>query len=137
MFDFGADARAEGGENGQNHKGLITIDRSYKKDAFYAYKAWLNPGPMIHLRGKLWFAGLFLTLAKKMSQNKPQAKTGEKKKKQKKSKNPEMSSGVMDMISSFTILRFTGMLGMRNVTFTKEELLKMNAQLNRIRKPKQ
>ena len=30
MFDFGADARAEGGENGQNHKGLITIDRKYK-----------------------------------------------------------------------------------------------------------
>jgi len=37
MFDFGADARAEGGENGQNHKGLVTIDRKYKKDAFYAY----------------------------------------------------------------------------------------------------
>ena len=42
MFDFGADARAEGGENGQNHKGLITMDRKYKKDAFYAYKAWLG-----------------------------------------------------------------------------------------------
>ena len=27
MFDFGADARNEGGENGQNHKGLVTIDR--------------------------------------------------------------------------------------------------------------
>ncbi|MBE6957859.1 MAG: glycoside hydrolase family 2 protein [Ruminococcaceae bacterium] len=52
MFDFGADARAEGGENGQNHKGLITFDRKYKKDAFYAYKAWLNPEPMIHLCGK-------------------------------------------------------------------------------------
>ena len=52
MFDFGADARAEGGENGQNHKGLMTFDRSYKKDSFYAYKAWLNPEPMIHLCGK-------------------------------------------------------------------------------------
>ena len=52
MFDFGADARAEGGENGQNHKGLITFDRSYKKDSFYAYKAWLNPEPMVHLCGK-------------------------------------------------------------------------------------
>ena len=47
MFDFGADARAEGGENGQNHKGLMTFDRKYKKDSFYAYKAWLNPEPMI------------------------------------------------------------------------------------------
>ena len=248
MFDFGADARAEGGENGQNHKGLITIDRKYKKDAFYAYKAWLNPEPMIHLcgkryidrvedvtkvtvysnapavelfangvslgkktaedhffyfdvpnvgetkleavagdlrdesvirkvekmnpdyilreqgavlnwfditeiegrfslndkigevmktfRGKLWFAGLFLTLAKKMSKGKPQNKSGEKKKKAKKQKNPEMNSGVMNMIGGFTVLRFCGMLGMRNVTFTKEELLKMNAKLNKIRKPK-
>ena len=52
MFDFGADARNEGGENGQNHKGLVTFDRKYKKDSFYAYKAWLNPEPMIHLCGK-------------------------------------------------------------------------------------
>ena len=246
MFDFGADARAEGGENGQNHKGLITIDRKYRKDAFYAYKAWLNPEPMVHIcgkryvdrvedvtkvtvysnlpevelfangkslgkkqtadhffyfdvpnsgetkleavagdcrdestirkvdkmnpdyilreqgavlnwfditeiegrfslnnklgeimktfRGKLWFAGLFLTLAKKMSQAQPQSK--DKKKKKSKGKNPEMNSGVMNMIGSFTVLRFTGMLGMRNVSFTKEELLKMNQQLNKIRKPK-
>ncbi|MBO5952879.1 MAG: glycoside hydrolase family 2 protein [Oscillospiraceae bacterium] len=52
MFDFGADTRNEGGENGQNHKGLITIDRKYKKDSFYAYKAWLNPEPMVHICGK-------------------------------------------------------------------------------------
>ena len=248
MFDFGADARAEGGENGQNHKGLITFDRMYKKDAFYAYKAWLNPEPMVHLcgkryidrveevtkvtvysnlpevelfvngvslgkkqaedhffyfevpnvgetkleavagelrdesmirkveemnpdyilreqgavlnwfdiqeiegrfslndklgevvktfRGKLWFAGLFLTLAKKMSAAKPKEPSADKKKKKKKEKNPEMNSGVMDMIGNFTVLRFTGMLGMRNVTFTKEELLKMNKKLNKIRKPK-
>jgi len=247
MFDFGADARAEGGENGQNHKGLITIDRKYKKDAFYAYKAWLNPEPMVHIcgkryidraedmtrvtvysnlpevelfvngqslgkktsddhffrfdvpnageskllavagecrdeslirkvekmnpdyilreqgavlnwfditeidgrfslndklgdimktfRGKLFFAGLFLTLAKKMKNSAPKAKEGnEKKKPKKKAKNPEMSSGVMNIISSFTVLRFTGMLGMRNVTFTKEELLAMNRKLNKIRR---
>ena len=247
MFDFGADARAEGGENGQNHKGLITIDRKYKKDAFYAYKAWLSDDPFVHIcgkryvdrveevtkvtvysnlpevelfangtslgkktaedhffyfdvpnsgeteliavagdfkdesrickvdkmnpdyilreqgavlnwfdivevegrfslndklgeiiktfRGKLWFAGLFVTLAKKMSQGQPQSKDKDKKKK--KAKNPEMNSGVMNMIGNFTVLRFTGMLGMRNVTFTKEELLKINKQLNRIRKPKE
>ena len=249
MFDFGADARAEGGENGQNHKGLITIDRKYKKDAFYAYKAWLSDEPFVHIcgkryidrveditkitvysnqpevelfangvsvgkktardhffyfevqnagetrllavagecrdesvickvdkmnpdyilreqgavlnwfditevegrfslndkigditktvRGKLWFLGLFLTLAKKMGGG--SAKTGEKKdnkSKKKKSKNPEMNSGVMNMIGNFTVLRFTGMLGMRNVYFTKEELLKINAKLNKIKKPK-
>ena len=52
MFDFGADARNEGGENGQNHKGLMTFDRSYKKDAFYAYKAWLSDEPFVHVCGK-------------------------------------------------------------------------------------
>ena len=52
MFDFGADARAEGGENGQNHKGLVTIDRKYKKDAFYAYKAWLSEEKFIHIASK-------------------------------------------------------------------------------------
>ena len=55
MFDFGADARAEGGENGQNHKGLVTMDRKYKKDSFYAYKAWLvspETEPFVHLCSK-------------------------------------------------------------------------------------
>jgi len=52
MFDFGADARSEGGENGQNHKGLVTFDRKYKKDSFYAYKAWLSDDPFVHLTGK-------------------------------------------------------------------------------------
>ena len=251
MFDFGADARAEGGENGQNHKGLITIDRKYKKDAFYAYKAWLvspDVDPFVHicgkryvdrveevtkvtvysnlpevelfvngesigkksaedhffyfevqnigetelvavagecrdesrickvdkmnpdyilreqgavlnwfditevegrfslndkigditktLRGKLWMMGLFLTMAKKMSGGKSKSADKDKKKKKKKNKNPEMGSGVMNMIGNFTVLRFTGMLGMRNVYFTKEELLKINAKLNRMKKPK-
>ncbi len=52
MFDFGADARNEGGENGQNHKGLVTFDRKYKKDSFYAYKAWLSDDPFVHLCSK-------------------------------------------------------------------------------------
>ena len=55
MFDFGADARAEGGENGQNHKGLMTMDRKYKKDSFYAYKAWLRSpedAPFVHICSK-------------------------------------------------------------------------------------
>ena len=52
MFDFGADARSEGGEMGQNHKGLVTIDRKYKKDGFYAYKAWLSDEPFVHITSK-------------------------------------------------------------------------------------
>ena len=52
MFDFGADARGEGGEPGQNHKGLVSFHRKYKKDAFYAYKAWLSDEPFVHIAGK-------------------------------------------------------------------------------------
>ena len=244
MFDFGADARAEGGENGQNHKGLVTIDRKYKKDSFYAYKAWLSDEPFVHLcgkryidrveettkvtvysnlpevelfangvslgkketsdhffyfdvpnvgetilvavageckdesmirkvdemnqdyifrekgavlnwfditeiegrfslndklgdimktfRGKIWFGKLFLILAKKQSGPKDNSsKDGGKKKK---TKTPEMTGGVMELIGGLTVLRFTSMLGMRNISFTKEELLKLNSQLNKIKK---
>lgn len=246
MFDFGADARAEGGENGQNHKGLITFDRKYKKDSFYAYKAWLSDDPFVHLcskryidrventtkvtvysnlpevelfangislgkkkaedhffyfevknegetkllavsgeykdeglirkvdkmnpdyilreqgavlnwfditeiegrfslndkigdiiktfRGKIWFASLFFALAKKQAG--PKQASSKKKSGARNKKNPDMNSGVMDMISGFTVLRFTGMLGIRNIMFTKEELLKMNAKLNKIKKPR-
>ena len=248
MFDFGADARAEGGENGQNHKGLITMDRKYKKDAFYAYKAWLNPEPMIHicgkryvdrveditkvtvysnlpsvelyangeslgvkeasdhffyfdvpnngettlvakagdltdesfirkvdtfneayrlvekgailnwfdineregyfslndkmgdimatLRGKLWFAGMLLGMKKKMDAGKKPAEDGEKKNEGGFSVDMKSISGFSQMLGSFTVLRLTSMVGMANISFTKEELLKMNAKLNKIRKPK-
>lgn len=52
MFDFAADARSEGGESGMNHKGLVTFDRKYKKDSFYAYKAWLSDEPFVHICSK-------------------------------------------------------------------------------------
>ena len=247
MFDFGADARAEGGENGQNHKGLITFDRSYKKDSFYAYKAWLNPEPMVHIcgkryvdrvedvtkvtvysnnptvelfangeslgvqesdnhffyfdvpnvgettlvakageltdesfirkvdtfneeyrmkevgailnwfdineregyfslndkmgdimatvGGKIWLAGLMLTIKKKMDAGKKPAEDGEKKGG---GFSIDMKSikGMGQMLGGFTVLRMTSMMGMANISFTKEELLKINAQLNKIRKPK-
>ncbi len=52
MFDFAADARAEGGVLGMNNKGLVNFDRTYKKDSFYAYKAWLSDEPFVHICGK-------------------------------------------------------------------------------------
>ncbi len=52
MFDFAADARSEGGENGMNHKGLVSFDRKYKKDSFFAYKAWLSKEPFVHICSK-------------------------------------------------------------------------------------
>ena len=242
MFDFGADARAEGGENGQNHKGLVTMDRKYKKDSFYAYKAWLRSpedAPFVHLCskryvdrvedvtkvtvysnlpevelfangvsvgkkqaadhffyfevenkgetkleavagecrdesvirkvetpnesyilkeqgailnwfdidapegryslndkisdimksffGKLWFAKTMLGIKKKMPKN----KNGKAE-----AAGFEVGEGLMEMMGSFTVLRLSSMMGMANVNFTKEDLLKMNKQLNRIRKPK-
>ncbi len=234
MYDFGADARAEGGENGQNHKGLMTFDRKYKKDSFYAYKAWLNPEPMVHLcgkryvdrvedvtkvtvysnqptvelfangkslgmqnhnglpffyfdvpnagettlvavagelkdtsvickvetpnesyrlrekgailnwfditepegylslnskmsdimatmRGKLLLGGLFLKIKGAMGGG------------DNKAMGFEITDGIMQMMGGFTLLRLTGMMGMMNVNFTKEELLDLNAKLNKIR----
>ena len=245
MFDFGADGRNEGGENGQNHKGLVTFDRKYKKDAFYAYKAWLSDEPFVHIcgkryidrvedvtrvtvysnqpsvellangeslgvktaedhffyfdvpnvgetrltaaagdlrdesvirkvdtfnedyrlkeqgavlnwfditepegrfslnhtlkeimstvRGKLWFAGFAASLLKKMKAGK-KTKDGE-------SKNGGFSismsniGSMLEMVGGFSVLRLTSMVGMVSVTFTKEELLKLNRQLNKIKKP--
>ena len=242
MFDFGADLRSEGGENGQNHKGLMTFDRKYKKDSFYAYKAWLSDEPFVHLcgkryidrvedvtkvtvysnlpevelfvngesigkktapdhffyfevknvgestikavagdfsdegtirkvdemnqdyilkekgavlnwfdvnapegrfslndsfgnilscfRGKLWALGL-LGLVKKKMKAKPKT-DGE----QKSMTDGMDMKGIMPMLSGFTVLRMTNMIGMVGISFTKEELLKLNKKLNRIRKPK-
>ena len=235
MFDFGADARGEGGENGQNHKGLVTIDRKYKKDSFYAYKAWLSDEPVLHLcgkryidrvedvtkvtvysnqktvelfangvslgvkeapdhffyfdvpnagttrlvavagelkdestirkvdtpnesyrlkekgavlnwfditepegylslnskmsdimatvRGKLVLAGLFMKLKNAMKGGGGAA-------------GFEMTDGIMQMLGGFTLLRMSSMVGMMGVEFTKEELLDLNAQLNKIKAPK-
>ena len=252
MFDFGADARAEGGENGQNHKGLVTIDRKYKKDSFYAYKAWLvspEVDPFVHLcgkryvdrvedvtkvtvysnlpevelfvngksigkktaadhffyfdvqnvgestivakagdlsdegkirkvdemnmdyvlrevgavlnwfdvveiegrfslndkisdimstlGGKLWFVCLGLKLKKMISANKKNtARKGEEKKSGGFEVDLKPDGNIMQMLGGFSVLRLSSMMGMINASFTKEDLLKMNKQLNRIRKPK-
>ena len=239
MFDFGADARAEGGENGQNHKGLVTMDRKYKKDSFYAYKAWLSDEPFVHLcgkryidrvedvtkvtvysnlpevelfangvsvgkataddhffrfevqnvgettlkavagdfsdegiirkvdkmnedyllkeqgailnwfdvvtidgrysindkisdiiksfKGKIWLLKFALRVLKKFKANKnsPIGKS---------TKGAKIPGGIMQMVGGFTILRISGMAGMLEIRFTKEELLKYNAELNKIKK---
>lgn len=52
LADFGADARDEGGVPGRNQKGLVTFDRSVKKDAFYAYKAAWSSEPFVHVAGR-------------------------------------------------------------------------------------
>lgn len=53
LFDFAADGRDEGGKHGENQKGLVTIDRKLKKDAFYLYKAaWNKNENFVHLCGR-------------------------------------------------------------------------------------
>ena len=52
MFDFAADGRDEGGKHGENQKGLVTIDRALKKDAFYLYKAYWSGDAFVHLCGR-------------------------------------------------------------------------------------
>ncbi len=53
LFDFAADGRDEGGKHGENQKGLVTFDRSLRKDAFWLYKAaWNRTEPFVHLCGK-------------------------------------------------------------------------------------
>lgn len=233
MFDFGADARNEGGENGQNHKGLVTFDRKYKKDAFYAYKAWLSDEPFVHIcgkryvdrvedttrvtvysnqpmvelfangislgkqtcpehffyfdvpntgetrlvavsgacrdesfirktevfneeyrfrekgailnwfditapegyfslndklsdiiattEGKMLFSGLAAKITKALSDGKPAGM--------------EMGEGMLEMLGGFTLIRLTSLMGTAGGNLTKEDLLSLNAQLNKIKKP--
>ena len=52
MFDFAADGRDEGGKHGENQKGLVTIDRELRKDAFYLYKAYWSKEAFVHLCGR-------------------------------------------------------------------------------------
>jgi beta-galactosidase len=227
MFDFGADARSEGGENGQNHKGLVTMDRKYKKDSFYAYKAWLSDEPFVHICGKRYADRVEEVTKITVYSNQPQVElfvNGRSLGKQKcadhffyfevpnageslltavagncrdesrirkvevfneayrlKEKNAvlnwfditepegyfslndkisdimahtqgkelfggllakmkptegsfEMNETMMSMMGGFTVLRLSGMLGMMGVNLTKEELLDLNAQLNKIKK---
>ena len=233
MFDFGADSRNEGGENGQNHKGLVTFDRKYKKDSFYAYKAWLSDEKFVHLCGKRyvdrvedvtkvtvysnlpevelfangkslgkksapdhffyfdvpnvgetelkavageftdtskirkvsefnnayrlvekgavlnWFdidapdgyfslndklsdimacpegAGFVKGLAAQMMKGIGNTEMGE----------DAFGGAMMQMMGGFTVLRLTGLMGAANVKFSKEDLLGLNAMLNKIKKP--
>ncbi len=51
-FDFATTIRAEGDAQDINTKGLVTYDRSIKKDAFYLYKANWSEQPTVHIVGR-------------------------------------------------------------------------------------
>ena len=52
MFDFSSDSRQEGDLSEINEKGLVSFDRSVKKDSFYYYRAQWNPALTVHLTGR-------------------------------------------------------------------------------------
>ena len=79
------------------------------------------------LRGKLWMLGVGLTIKRKMPKKSKEGGMS--------AAGFELSGGIMEMLGGFTPLRLTSMMGMLNISFTKEELLKMNKKLNKIRKP--
>ncbi|MEQ2457534.1 discoidin domain-containing protein, partial [Flavonifractor hominis] len=55
MFDFGSDSRNEGSNPGINDKGLVSYDRTLKKDSFYLYKAnWNQRDFFVHLTSQRW-----------------------------------------------------------------------------------
>ena len=49
MFDLPSASRNEGDRPGINDKGLVTLDRTIKKDAFYWYRANWSPDPVVHI----------------------------------------------------------------------------------------
>jgi beta-galactosidase len=52
LFDFASDTRYEGDLPGENTKGLVTYDRSVKKDAYYYLKANWSKEPFVHITAR-------------------------------------------------------------------------------------
>jgi beta-galactosidase len=52
MFDSGSLIRQEGDAVDLNDKGLVTADRTIRKDAFYFYQAVLTKTPVLHITGR-------------------------------------------------------------------------------------
>ena len=80
---------------------------------------------MATTQGKLVITGMFAKIAAQMK-GKGGAASG---------MDMSTMSGMMDMLGSFTLLRLTGMMGTMNINFTKEQLLDLNAKLNKIKAP--
>ncbi|MCT2559596.1 beta-galactosidase [Tsuneonella sp. YG55] len=52
MFDFSSRIRREGDATDINTKGLVSYDRTVKKDAFYYYKAQWSSEPVVHITSR-------------------------------------------------------------------------------------
>lgn len=71
MFDFGCAARDEGGVAGRNNKGLVTLDRKIKKEAFYIYKAYWSAEPFVYMCGRRYAQRAMETTTVKIYSNQP------------------------------------------------------------------
>ncbi len=71
MFDFGCAARDEGGVAGRNNKGLVTIDRKIKKDAYFIYKAYWSEDPFVYITGRRYAQRVADTTTIKVYSNQP------------------------------------------------------------------
>lgn len=71
MFDFSSAIRDEGGIKARNCKGLVTWDRSLKKDAYYYYKACWSKTPFVHLTGRRFVNRCGDTTTVKVYSNQP------------------------------------------------------------------
>lgn len=72
MFDFGCASRDEGGVAGRNNKGLVTMDRKIKKEAFYVYKAYWSDDPFVYICGRRYAQRTGDTTTVKVYSNQPQ-----------------------------------------------------------------
>lgn len=72
MFDFSSGIRNEGGIRGRNCKGLVTYDRTVKKDAFYYYKACWSREPFVRVTGSRYRNRPVETTTVKVYSNQPQ-----------------------------------------------------------------
>ncbi len=72
MFDFGSDMRDEGGVQGMNNKGLVTFDRTIKKDAYFWYQSMWSTTPMVHITSKRFVERHTDTITVKVYSNQPE-----------------------------------------------------------------
>lgn len=70
-FDFATTIRAEGDAQDINTKGLVTYDRSIKKDVFYLYKANWSKQPTVHIVGRRHIHRAYATTDVKVYSNAP------------------------------------------------------------------
>jgi beta-galactosidase len=61
LADFASDNRNEGDTPGRNDKGLVSYDRTEKKDAFYWYKANWSNETFVYITGQRYWNAPYLT----------------------------------------------------------------------------